>query len=75
MKISEELQDLYRSIRTDRWNAGGWKLIADALQQAVAESLKANAWMAWLLNDKKGPSPSLMGDWLAEADKLLRGEK
>lgn len=50
------------------------KVLRDALRQAVAENLRVNAWFTWLMNNKEGPSPSMMEDWPAEADKLLRGE-
>lgn len=80
MKISEELCHLYRGIRREGWNHGSWKLIADALQQAVAENLELQHQLSpqhrvMLINGIKrclACDWNESTDWFAKADKLLR---
>lgn len=88
MKISKELSHLYRGIRREDWNHGSWKLIADALQQAVAENLKMEFQNEH--SDTQHGFPCIIdgnvcldprhdfitwNHWLADADKLLRGQQ
>lgn len=39
----------------------GSVIMAWAIAQGQAE--RTQAWLNWIMNDKKGPSPSMMEDW------------
>ena len=86
MKISEELSDSYLHCLAS--SNGNVKTVCDALQQAVAENLELKFRLHHRIegflcivcpfSDPGGDKRHYFNgdaDWLAEADKLLRGKK
>lgn len=81
MKISEELSDSYLHCLAS--SNGNVKTVCDALRRAVAENLELKHQFSpqhtvILINRIKrclACDWNENTDWLAEADKLLRGEK
>ena len=71
MKISEDLISAYSH---GEWiSSTSVKVLRDALQQAVAENLELKHIRDQHNTDASDCEGGI--DWLAEADKLLRGEK